>query len=125
MKDQDEAAQLRADLESRREEGTQRGRGYPASVRERVTAYMLECRKRRETIETVAERLGMSSSTLSMWMVTHRRTREASARRERSDEAAFAPVKVVKTSRVVLTSPSGWQAEIDLETLAMLVIGRR
>lgn len=122
MKHEEEATQLRSDLETRRDEGTTRGRGYPVEVRRRVVAYMTDCRKRRETVETVAARLGMSSSTLSMWM---KQAKDSSVENEVPVDATFAPVQIVKASRVVMTSPSGWRAEIDLPTFIALVAGRR
>lgn len=122
MKQDDEATQLRSDLETRRDEGTTRGRGYPVEVRRRVVAYMLDCRKRRETVEIVAARLGMSSSTLSMWM----KQASKAAASEPLTDATFAPVQVVAPARVVImTSPSGWRAELDVTTFAALVAGRR
>lgn len=123
MKHEEEATQLRNDLQVRREAGATRGRGYPAIVRARVVAYAAECRKRNESVQTIAERLGMSSSTLSMWVQAERRgdTTDVATR----SESKFAPVRMMADRRVKLVSPAGWFVEIDVETLVALVTGRR
>ena len=111
MKTSDNGEQLRAEI--LRTGGASRGRGagYPVAVRARVLAHVQESRARGEGLKRVAARLGLCSTTLRKW------SREPSPR--------FAPVTVVRSSAgVVLVSPTGWRAEVDVETLASLVGGR-
>jgi hypothetical protein len=125
VKTEDEASAIRADFEIRRQEGTARGRGFPAPVRARVLAYMAECRERGESVQTVAARLGMPSSTLTMWTQSSKRRNRTASSAPTGASEPFAPVTVRGASRVVLTSPSGWRAEIEFDDFARLVAARR
>lgn len=111
MKNGDDGERLRAEILRTGGAARGRGAGYPVVVRERVLAHTEESRARGEGLKSVAARLGLSTTTISKW------------RRECSP--TFAAVSVVGSAAgVVLVSPMGWRAEVDLETLAALVGAR-
>lgn len=120
MKSDGEAEDLQAEIARALAGGSTRGRGYPAPLRERVTTYARECCERGEAAKKIATALGLSTTTLSHWLHGAAATTPAMDSR-----GAFARVKVVSAKRIVLESPTGWRAEIDVETLARIMAGRR
>jgi hypothetical protein len=104
-----EGGRLRAELGRTGGAAKGRGSGYPLETRARVLAFAAERRRRGAGIVTIAAELGLSATTLKKWMTGS------------EPRAAFAPVKIVGRQAIVLISPAGWRAEIDVETFAKLV----
>ena len=101
---------LREDLARAGGASRGRGAGYPLVLRERAVAYAERCRARGEGMARVAEQLGLSRTTVAKWV--------------RGPKQAFTAVEVVDDTSIVLVSPTGWRAEVDRETLAVLVGSR-
>jgi hypothetical protein len=111
MRDEDTVERLRAELVRTGGAARGRGAGYPVALRAQVLAYADERRAAGEKLTSVAARVGLSPTTISKW--------------RRRPEPAFARVKVSSVvSGIVLVSPSGWRAEVDVGTLSALVTGR-
>jgi len=111
MKSRDEIASeaLRDELAAAGGTAKARGSGYPMALRARVVQHATRCRERGEGMPRIASRLGISATTLKSWL------------RAGAPGPAFAPVEIVDRGVVVLVSPAGWRAEIDLQTFAALV----
>jgi hypothetical protein len=107
--DRSESGRLRAELVRAGGAAKGRGSGYPLATRARVVAFAAERRRRGAGIVTIAAELGLSATTLKKWM------------RGSEPGSAFAPVEIVDQQAIVLISPGGWRAEIDLETFAKLI----
>src|SRR5262245_8149358 len=104
-----ESERLRAELVRAGGAAKGRGSGYPLATRGRVIAFATERRRRGAGIVTIAAELGLSATTLKKWM------------RGSEPGAAFAPVEIIDQPTIVLVSPGGWRAEIDIETFAKLI----
>jgi hypothetical protein len=110
MKSEDAGERLRAEILRAGGAARGRGAGYPMAVREQVLAYADERRAAGEKLTSIAASVGLSPTTISKW--------------RRRPGPAFARVKVSSVvAGVVLVSPSGWRAEVDLATLSALVTG--
>jgi hypothetical protein len=112
----DESDTLRTEI-SRASEAAL-GKGYPVPLRERVIAYARRATERGESQAQVAARLRLSLATLGLWLRGTRRPTTTT-----KTAGAFAAVKIGGAKCVVLVSPTGWRAEIDVETLAKLLSG--
>jgi transposase-like protein len=113
----DSAEELRDLLERTRP--IARSDGYPAEVRQRVVAHALERRARGEPWRVIADRLGLSRTTVASWVVSGDMGRdEVVPVVTVADPAAAEPAVVATVAPThaepcgpVLVSPRGWRLE--------------
>jgi len=73
-----------------------------------VLSYVEACREGGVGLAEAAAKVGLSESTVREW--------------SRKRAPSFVPVHVVRApSTVVMTSPTGWRAEVEVATFAALV----
>lgn len=106
-----ELGELRARLAQVRRSGSRRRRGYSASLREALQAYVARRRSRGASLNRIAGELGLPGSTVSLW--SRRSAQSVSFR-----EVLLAPSvpssgesEATAGARVLLVCPAGYRVE--------------